>query len=728
MKKAKFTVLLTETSDKWLEIVGTQYKSLNTLFLQGIPLPPSFVVTSDAFKFFLDFTDIHKEIRKMIRDKLVNKRRLEKLALDSKMPPILASDINNCYKRISGLSYCHLLVIPYLFSEQLTYPVEGEKTKSAYGEGSLIEAIISSWAAALVSGADILNEILSGNLKVAVVVEKFPIEEVSGVCYTNNIITNDEDNVVIEAVYGNWDIVKKEGVIPDQYIYSKSRKEIIDKHISKQEYMLLKHLKGKSSLTEQVHISSVWQTRQKIDNKHIKYLSKIAEVIEKHFGEPCEIGWVFESGRIWILWIDTIKKLKIALEPITSISIEKPQHPKIIVPEVKPVSLPKKEKRKIKRLSEKELKGFEPTLRGEGNNEGIIKGIVVKNKKDIGRSKNSIWVVSKVYDNDIESIHKVAGLVIDTSDGNDAAIAVSKMLGIPLITKTALASKVLKNGQVVFVDSIEGIIYSSISSKSKSNATKTEYSPTAMMSKIKFDRTATKVVAASKLEVVSKWLKFNDFYDEIVVAPLNIKNIFIDGYIQQFLSMSKPIWLLIESPGELNAITRHIRNIRIKKKIKNLSIILPYYSIKEEIIEAKRILMDNGLRRSSSFQLMIQLNKPINILNALELISVGCDGVWIDSNTLQAELVGEKRKTLTNETISGICRIISDALHSSVRTYLYLPQTSINKKIIRTFVGVGIYGIAGPNINTLVSLRNTIGEVEKEKIMGFYPTALSPHR
>uniref|UniRef100_A0A7C5YWB7 Phosphoenolpyruvate synthase n=1 Tax=candidate division CPR3 bacterium TaxID=2268181 RepID=A0A7C5YWB7_UNCC3 len=761
MEKSKFIVILREGDGSLSNLVGQYYLHLSALFDRGVPLPPSFAVTSEAFNYFLDFADIRKGVEQMLKEKIINKRRLEKTILESRFPPILLSEIKSAYKRISGLTPCYTILIPYLFKSGYGYSIQKKDFDFILGEKNVVDNISNLWSYTLINNIDTISQIISRDIGISVIVQKFPLEELSGICYTHDIVTNNEDYIVIEAVYGHWDIVQKDGLIPDQYIYSKKLQKVIDKHITNQDYMLIKHIRSKNAASiSRVNVSSIWRSRQKLDDKHIKTLSKIAQIIEEEFGEPCEVGWIFEAGKMWIVRIAPVYKRDLHERSLASISLEEKKKTvkkvkgkekkisvkkekrepkidekmKIAVQERKPANTVKKEekypisiekqkqikklvRRAKKKLSKKDYKGMEVVLRGYGNQEGVVKGTVVKSKEGLTFKKNPIWVISSFFDEDTDYLYKAKGVIIDSSKGNEGAMAVTKMLGIPVVTHTALAAKTLIDGQTVILDSNNGEIYAQKIYSLTKSATKPvpEYTKETFISRLKYDRTATKITVYSSPTLLSKWLNLQHFYDSIVVGPFTYENMHHHTYIQTVgENITKQIWMLIDDKKHFDPIAEMVK--RLRDVIKNVSIILPSYTNRDEIAEAKKILLDKGLRRGGSFQIMIQVSKPVHLLTVNQLAAVGCDGIWIDAEALQNELLETKTNSITDECESAIEKIVSESSHDGINSYLFMPPLWLKKKVIKKVVDIGVYSIVVCDVNSLVQVKNIVGETEMEKL------------
>jgi pyruvate,water dikinase len=134
--------------------------------------------------------------------------------------------------------------------------------------------------------------------------------EISGIAFSVHPVTEDPNQLIIEAGYGLGEAVVSGQITPDSYVVTKSPLEILDKNISTQERMLVRSATGGNewvAVHEYTNNSnpsntvSVQSTDQKLTDVQILELSRLIIKIENHYGFPCDIEWAFitdpEPGR-----------------------------------------------------------------------------------------------------------------------------------------------------------------------------------------------------------------------------------------------------------------------------------------------------------------------------------------------------------------------------------------------------------------------------------------------
>jgi phosphohistidine swiveling domain-containing protein len=98
-------------------------------------------------------------------------------------------------------------------------------------------------------------------------------------------------------------------------------------------------------------------------------------------------------------------------------------------------------------------------LKGMSVQPGRVTGRVIRNLKRRSWPRNPVYVVSNTHPSEIPYLKKVSAIVTDEGGGilSHAAI-VSRELRIPCVIGTKIATKVLKDGEMVEVDAKKGII------------------------------------------------------------------------------------------------------------------------------------------------------------------------------------------------------------------------------------------------------------------------------
>lgn len=134
-------------------------------------------------------------------------------------------------------------------------------------------------------------------VSVAVVVQKMIESEVSGICFTVHPVTEDKNQLVIEAGWGLGEAIVGGMITPDTYVINKKQKMIEDKNVSEQEIMIKRSKNGPQKMS----VSEAHKNKQKLKDGDILKLHKICLDIERHYKKPQDIEWAMEKGKIYIV-------------------------------------------------------------------------------------------------------------------------------------------------------------------------------------------------------------------------------------------------------------------------------------------------------------------------------------------------------------------------------------------------------------------------------------------
>lgn len=110
---------------------------------------------------------------------------------------------------------------------------------------------------------------------VSVIVQAMVPAEISGVAFSAHPVTQNKDQLVIEAVHGLADALVSGEVTPDTYVINKSDTRIIEQHLSGQKPIL--------------------------PQQQLTKLAKKVSEIEKLYGFAVDVEWSIAAGQLYIL-------------------------------------------------------------------------------------------------------------------------------------------------------------------------------------------------------------------------------------------------------------------------------------------------------------------------------------------------------------------------------------------------------------------------------------------
>jgi pyruvate,water dikinase len=302
----KYTRTFNQISSKDVAMAGGKGASLGEMSQAKIPVPAGFVVVADAFDKFLLETDLAQDVQAQLNkvnykdtnsvDRASNVIR--DLIKDARFPAELKKEILTEFKKLKAP----------LVAVRSSATAEDSSTASWAGEletylntteKELINNVKKCWSSLFTPRAIFYRhekKLLKAKVSVAVVLQKMVQSEVSGISFTVHPVTQDKNQMIIEAGWGLGEAIVSGQITPDSYVVDKSDWSIIDINIATQEKMITRS--GK--VTKMTAVPKGKQEQQKLEGKKIIELAQLCGSIEKHYGFPCDIEWAMEKGKLYI--------------------------------------------------------------------------------------------------------------------------------------------------------------------------------------------------------------------------------------------------------------------------------------------------------------------------------------------------------------------------------------------------------------------------------------------
>lgn len=483
-------------------IVGKKGYSLFSLKEMDVPVPRYFIISGRIFSKY-----ISSNVGPKLTDKITSEK-IQDLIQKGNFSSEQEKDIKLGYSRISGFSSTWVAVRASIIlpedHQNISFAGQLSTILNVRGIENLLESVKSVYSSAFTPGVTtylLSNGLTLSDIKVAIVVQKMVQSEVSGVAFTTDPISLNENLMSIEAVFGLGDVIANGDIIPDQYTVNKEDLKFTNKKIAPQKWMIVRkihHLPDEEG-TQRVAISPTWQNKQKLENKYIEELVKIGMQIEKKSKCPQDIEWVYEGGHLWIIQTrkaknlrikeldidirqDTDKLIRESLEQINKIEEAKNKFAEEIKQRNLDLSKPGKieeeikipKKKSIRDILKKDLlerkdEKLTPTIdeklliTGIGASKGTFRGKVkvINSPKDLesGITDTSILVLSQTFP-EIEGKATLCGAIISDNGSLTSDLSIiCREKKIPCVLGTHISSKVLKNGDEILVDGEVGAVY-----------------------------------------------------------------------------------------------------------------------------------------------------------------------------------------------------------------------------------------------------------------------------
>lgn len=288
-----------------VNLAGGKGASLGELTRNNIPVPDGFVVLSTSFEAFMKESNLSNKISNFLKrlsaadsSKLKEvSKKIQELIFEANISAELEKEIISNYKELNS---------EFVAVRSSATAEDGSENAWAgqldtflnTTQKNLLNNIKKCWSSLFTPRAifyRIENNLVNEKISVAVVVQKMVQSEVSGIAFSIHPISQNQNQIVIEAGLGLGEAVVSGEITPDNFIIEKDKLKITEKNIHSQEKQLVKNKDNENTWVKTTNGSS-----QKINDSSLIELAKIIQKIENHYKFPCDIEWAIEDNNIYI--------------------------------------------------------------------------------------------------------------------------------------------------------------------------------------------------------------------------------------------------------------------------------------------------------------------------------------------------------------------------------------------------------------------------------------------
>ncbi|MGH9702294.1 MAG: PEP/pyruvate-binding domain-containing protein, partial [Candidatus Acidiferrales bacterium] len=311
---------LAQVDSSMLPIVGGKAANLGELIQAGLPVPPGFCVTTEAYRQVAASANIDFDALAAVGSKgpagsgpfppsdHAGGNGVEALALRAR-EALLGVDMPRAISRAVVESYQSLgenvpvAVRSSATAEDLpfaSFAGQQDTYLQIIGTEAVIGAVRHCWASLWTERAVVYrtnNGIDHRAVRLAVVVQRMVDAKVAGVLFTANPITDHRRQAVLDANPGLGEAVVSGAVNPDHFVVDTDGKQILDRRLGDKR-VEVRSLPGGG--TERVE-KSADADRACLTDDQILALAELGDRVEKHFGAPQDIEWAIDSaGKLWL--------------------------------------------------------------------------------------------------------------------------------------------------------------------------------------------------------------------------------------------------------------------------------------------------------------------------------------------------------------------------------------------------------------------------------------------
>lgn len=744
-----------------IKVLGGKGIHLAEMITGGFPVPDVFFITTEVYDKFVEVNNLKPKIMEIVNkadfssiDSLTDtSEEIKKLFLEAPMPGIIKESILKAYKEMSYEKAMKAIEfvnasreLPFVAvrSSGILEDIGKASAAGQYetflnirGSDQLLLSVRKCWAS-LYTPRVMYYRHKHGQTQdtsLCVVVQKMINSESAGVAFTVDPTAPVEgaNHIVIEGAWGLGETVVQGQVDPDRYIVDKSSGQLLEKKVANKKRMRVRD--KNTGRTVILDVPAEYVDKQVLPDEQVILLASYCKKIEDFYqGKPQDIEWATERGKIYILQARAVT----------------------ILEEAKKVELGEVGRELIK---------------GYGASPGVATGPVkvIKDLSELGRIEQGDVLVTTMTSPDyVPAMEKSAAIVTNQGGSTCHAAIVSRELGIPCIVGSEKATEVLKDGMVVTVDAVNGVVYEGevkVETPEAVEVSQEEILMTATEVKcnLAFPDTAEKVsgkadgVGLLRLEHMMTKAGMHPFEYVRQGKQDELTNIIADGVGKVAKSFfPKPVWVRtldvrtdeysnmeggsnepkednpmlgwhgirrsLDEPEIIKAELRAIKKLH-DDGMTNVGIMLPFVYDVSELKKAKEYAKEVGLPESAKFGIMIEV--PSAALSIEKLCEEGIDFISFGSNDLTQLTLGLDRNNerlikMFDEMHPGMQflfeHVIKTCKKYKVKTSICGELPSNRADAVEFLIKVGIDSLS-VNIDAVDKVRNWVMQSERKLLI-----------
>jgi len=291
-----------------LPLVGGKGANLGEMASAGFPVPPGFCLTTAAFRKFIDSVPGKNRIYDMLNkaenleDVREAGRHVREILLDTSIPDDVSSAVIKAWTETgTGEAYA---VRSSATAEDLpgaSFAGQQDTYLNITGREELLESVRRCWISLFNDRAIVYrnrNNFSHEDVSLSVVVQRMVMAEKSGIMFTADPLTGHRHTLVIDAGFGLGEALVSGAVTPDSYRVDKRSRSVIESGISEKLVAVYPLERGG---VRQEELPPEKRNRAVLSESEILALTDMGCRIESAYGNPQDIEWAFEGGRVYIL-------------------------------------------------------------------------------------------------------------------------------------------------------------------------------------------------------------------------------------------------------------------------------------------------------------------------------------------------------------------------------------------------------------------------------------------
>ncbi|MDK1311612.1 PEP/pyruvate-binding domain-containing protein [Pseudoalteromonas ardens] len=288
--------------------LGGKGHSLNHLIRAGLPVPPAFCITAEAYQTFVNTA---------LPDDLLSAPELDKVRdtiLSADIPEQLRTAIASAYQGLGDNA--QIAVRSSALDEDgqsQSFAGQYETYLHVQGNDSVMEKVRACWASLWAERAAGYRNSSAADTAIAVVLQTMVDADAAGVMFTQDPLSGDTNKVVIDSCWGLGEGVVSGQVSTDSFILDKNSGELLQQEIRVKPQYCQRNAQGQVTL---LNTPQAQQQSASLNEAQLAQLLTLAKQAQALYQTELDIEWALKDDKIWLLQARPVTTQASKAEPI----------------------------------------------------------------------------------------------------------------------------------------------------------------------------------------------------------------------------------------------------------------------------------------------------------------------------------------------------------------------------------------------------------------------------
>lgn len=312
-----------------LPLVGGKGANLGKMARAGLPVPPGFCVTTNAYEQFIRDMALWPEMEYWLETlpPLEAGEAIRRRIEHAHIPEAISTAIHAAYAQLdNGRTPGHppVAVRSSATAEDLadaSFAGQQETYLGIRGAETLARHVQHCWASLWTERAIAYrtrNQFPHAQVSLAVVVQEMIAPEVAGVLFTANPVTNNRKEMLANASYGLGESVVSGRVTPDTYRLGRQKTFAVVEQVCGTKATRIDMAPDNG--TTETPVAEAERQRLCLNLDALRRLLELGMQVETHYGQPQDIEWGLANGQLYLLQTRPITSLASAPKPASQLN------------------------------------------------------------------------------------------------------------------------------------------------------------------------------------------------------------------------------------------------------------------------------------------------------------------------------------------------------------------------------------------------------------------------